>query len=136
MKSVYLVHHSYELDSIEETKFIGVYTTESEANSAVERLRKQPGFKDRPNDFQVVEHELDKDNWTEGYSTLTSIQVKDKKGEWETVHAECLINGTYKIVEYSHEDDSHLEYRGNDIVICEERADGFYAIGLAPKASK
>jgi hypothetical protein len=70
MSAVYLVHHAYEdAAGCDEVKLIGAYSSESAANAAVERLRKQPGFRDRPNDFHIEAYDLDKDHWTEGYVT-------------------------------------------------------------------
>jgi len=138
LKTVFIVEHSYDLDSCEETKFIGVYSTEQEAKLAVERLKKQPGFFDRPNDFHINEHELNKDHWTEGYATVSNIQVKNKEGNWITVVAQFLADGNYKIVENHYEDDSTNEFQGNDIVRCEERQVGdgkdIFAVELIEKA--
>lgn len=82
MHSVFILEHLNILPSGEEcVKFIGVYRTRDAAIAAVERLRLQPGFCKYPrivdNDtvedargFQIGEHELDKDHWTEGFVTM------------------------------------------------------------------
>jgi len=68
VNAVYLVQHAYEdAAGCDEVKLIGIYSSEAAAKAAVDRLRKQPGFRDRPNDFHVEACELDKDHWTEGY---------------------------------------------------------------------
>jgi hypothetical protein len=121
MKTVFIVQHSYELDSCEETKFIGAYSTIEEAEAAVVRLRKQPGFIDRPNDFHINDYEINKDHWTEGYSTVSNIQVKNKEGNWITICAVLLGDGNYEIIENQYEDDSENEFQGNDIVRCEKK---------------
>jgi hypothetical protein len=46
---------------------IGVYATEGDANSAIERLRSQPGFADFPQGFKAEPYELNQDHWTEGF---------------------------------------------------------------------
>jgi hypothetical protein len=46
---------------------IGVYQTESNAQSAIERLRNKPGFADYPEGFQIHSRELDQDSWSEGF---------------------------------------------------------------------
>ena len=73
MTKVYLLHHIYLCDEIteeEEQKFIGVYSTEEKAKAAVERLKSQPGFRDHPNDFQINDHTVDEDSWTEGFISV------------------------------------------------------------------
>ncbi len=70
MNTVFIVQHSYQLDDCEETKFIGAYSSKEEAEKAVERLQKQPGFDKLPDCFCIDEYELNKDHWTEGFITV------------------------------------------------------------------
>lgn len=138
MKSVFVLQHSYEEDGYDETKFIGVYSSEQTAKAAVDRLRLQNGFKDRPNDFHIEEYELDKDHWAEGFATITSIQVKNGNG-WVTATAKELIDGTYKIVPNYYDGELGNEFQGGDVVRCEERTDEegseLYAVELIRKES-
>ena len=67
---VYILQHSYELEDCEETKFIGIYSSKQEANNAIQRLSKQPGFNEKPDNFYISKYEVDKDNWTEGFLTM------------------------------------------------------------------
>ena len=68
LKAVYLVNHAYEdAAGCDEVKFIGAYSSRAAAMAAVERLRKQPGFRDRPDAFHIEACELDRDHWPEGY---------------------------------------------------------------------
>lgn len=67
---VFVVQHAYERDGAEEVKLIGVYSSKERAESAVERMRKLPGFCDHPDDFHVNAHVLDNDNWTSGFVTI------------------------------------------------------------------
>lgn len=127
MEKVYILHHSYEMEGQEQTKLIGVYTSAGEAEAAVARLKNQPGFKDRPDDFIYEAYELNKDHWTEGFSVMTTILVKDIKDNWKPVAAAFLIDGTYEIVE-KYEYESLGDFKDGDIVRCEERGDGFYAV--------
>jgi hypothetical protein len=130
MNEVWVVQHSYDLDGCEETKFIGVYSTKRKAQAAVTRLRKQPGFCDRPKDFFIDPFTLDVDHWTEGFCTLANIQVRNLSSvgpEWIVVTAVVLPNGNYQISKDQDEDDESWQFKDNDIVRCE---DG-YAIELA-----
>lgn len=52
---------------MEDVKLIGAYASEAAAQAAIERLRKQPGFRDYPDDFTIDAYEIDKDHWTEGF---------------------------------------------------------------------
>jgi len=93
MKSVFIVHHSYQLDDdafSEETKLIGVYSSKKEAEEAVVRSRKLPDFDRLPDYFSIDEYELDKDHWTEGFDTkryqpLFSVWKKDSGGNIELI---------------------------------------------------
>lgn len=73
MKTVFILRHSYELSDTgkEETKFIGVYSSKEKAEKAIERLSKQPEFRDFPDYFYIDEYEIDQDNWCEGFVTET-----------------------------------------------------------------
>jgi hypothetical protein len=71
---VYLLWHSYETDvGADETKLIGVYSTSELAQAAQKRAATLPGFCDRPNAFEISAYELDKDDWREGYVTLSGL---------------------------------------------------------------
>ena len=67
--AVFVLQHSYELDWCDETKFIGVYRTRESAEAAIARLRLEPGFQTRPDDFSIDRYELDQDHWVEGFES-------------------------------------------------------------------
>lgn len=127
MKSVFVLEHSYDLDGNDETKFIGVYSSKEEAEKAINRLSKQNGFKYRLDGFHIEEYELNKDHWSEGFATITSIQVKSLENTWITVVAECLPNDLYEIVE-KQENEKLGEFKDGDIVKCKEKDGVLYAI--------
>ena len=60
MKTVFILHHSYELDDQDETKLIGTYSTKEQAELAITRLKDKNGFKYHPDAFVISEYELDK----------------------------------------------------------------------------
>lgn len=66
---VFVVHHTYELEGVEEVKLIGVYSSEDNAKAAALRTSALPGFRDHPDEFQIDRYPLDKDHWTEGFFT-------------------------------------------------------------------
>lgn len=127
MTSVFTLEHSYESDGYEETKFIGVYSSREEAEMAIERLKTQNGFKYHVDAFHIEEYEINKDHWTEGFATMTTIMVKSIKGEWKAVSAECLPNEEYIVVE-KYENDQLGEFKDGDIVKCKEEDGELYAI--------
>lgn len=67
LRKLFVVQHSYEVDGIEESKFIGVFSSEATAQRAIEILRNQPGFKEHPNDFFVDPCVVDEVDWKEGF---------------------------------------------------------------------
>lgn len=84
MQSVYVLQHLHVFsEGDEDYKFIGVYSSHSEALRAVERLRLTPGFRDLPalvadlgqgpaegSGFYLNRHRLDEDDWAEGFDTV------------------------------------------------------------------
>ena len=69
---VYLLWHTHvddRLDGGEDEKLIGVYSSIDEANSAIERKGKYEGFKDHKEGFKISTYILNKDSWSEGFST-------------------------------------------------------------------
>ena len=78
MSGVYLLYHQFEFrnnkqeDLEERAKLIGVYSSKERAEQAIERLKKKPGFRDYPDGFLIDCYELDQDNWTEGFITVTA----------------------------------------------------------------
>ena len=126
MNSVFILQHSYESGDCDETQFIGVYSSRLEAESAIKRLSVKNGFKYRVDGFVISEYEINKDHWSEGFSTITAIQVKAINGEWITVEAKCLPNEEYMIIE-KYENDKLGEFKDGDIVKCKEDAGELYA---------
>jgi len=127
MKTVFVLQHSYEVNGNEETKFIGVYSTQEDAGDAVNRLKELPGFRDRPESFYINEYELNKDHWAEGFGVTTTIQVRKKDNSWMTVQAESLSDKTYRIIELN-DNESSGEFKHPDIVSCEERDGDLFAV--------
>lgn len=66
MKSVYLLWHVHGDDE----KIIGVYATEGDAAAAIGRLKPRLGFADAPDGFHIDEYHLNRDHWTEGYTSV------------------------------------------------------------------
>lgn len=68
MASVFVVQHVHAREGgVEDIKFIGVYSSRENADAAVARLSRVPGFSDAPDGFSIDEHQLDQDHWAEGY---------------------------------------------------------------------
>ncbi|WP_421944984.1 DUF7336 domain-containing protein [Pedobacter sp.] len=133
MKTVFILYHSYELEGCDETKLIGAYSTKEQAELAIIRLKDKNGFKYRPDAFEISQHELDQDNWKEGFSTMTNIQVKNKNDTWITVEAECLPDNLYQIWELN-ENKLLGEFKHLDIVECEEKDNDLFAVKLVSKS--
>jgi len=67
MNSVFILWHVHEVDGEEDEILIGVYASAKDAEAAILRLKEKPGFRDTPEGFQVHEHVIGRDGWTEGF---------------------------------------------------------------------
>jgi hypothetical protein len=125
MPSVFVVHHSYDVGDRDEVKLIGVYASRSNADGAIARLVKQPGFREYPSGFSIDEYEIGKDHWTAGFASLVTIMVPivdEGVDVWRPVHAEIVPEGRYRIVtENSCPEDERWAFRTGQLVLCEER---------------
>jgi hypothetical protein len=66
MKIVFVLHHTVERSNYDDSKLIGVYSSDGAAKQAIERLRYKPGFKSEGR-FTVDRYTIDEDNWVEGF---------------------------------------------------------------------
>jgi hypothetical protein len=72
---VFILHHVHTFDDgDEDTKLIGVYSSQDTATAAIKRLRQQPGFCDVPEGFIISRYVLDVDQWAAGYATISSAE--------------------------------------------------------------
>jgi len=69
MTTVYFLWHDYVLNECDEMKLLGVFTERRLAEEAQGRLVLQPGFRDHPDDFEILEYSLNKEEWSEGFVT-------------------------------------------------------------------
>lgn len=71
MATVFVVQHVHERDDgAADVKFIGVYSSRQNADAAVGRLSRLPGFSGAVDGFHVDEYRVDQDHWVEGYVTV------------------------------------------------------------------
>lgn len=77
MATVFLMWHVYEMPDTgdDETKFIGVYSSQASAEHAAARLRTQPGFNDYPDKFEIHEYTVDESDWREGFVTVQPDEI-------------------------------------------------------------
>ncbi len=70
---VYLLQHVHSLDDGEDdVKIIGVYSSRDNAEAAIMRLQRSPGFTDAPDGFHIDEYHVDKEQWVGGVTTDTN----------------------------------------------------------------
>ncbi len=63
---VYKLEHVHVLyDDVEDTKFLGIFSTKEKAETAMQILSKQPGFKDFP---KLIDGDIS--GWKEGFTTI------------------------------------------------------------------
>jgi hypothetical protein len=77
MRTVFLLWHSRPVkggldENDTDDKLVGAYSSTVEADAARERKLQFEGFRDYPDCFLVSEYEVDKDAWSEGFSTVTT----------------------------------------------------------------
>jgi hypothetical protein len=79
---VFEVWFTREYDGRKDTQLrIGVYETETEAQTVVESLKSKTGFSDFPDGFQVLPLKLGHAEWREGFVTKYGPSPKDANGE-------------------------------------------------------
>ena len=61
---------SWDEQSGDDPKLLGIYATKADAEGRIERARKQPGFKDEPDCFMIDTLTLGEDQWTDGFVTI------------------------------------------------------------------
>jgi hypothetical protein len=72
MEAVFHLWHCHDVDGSDEEKFIGVYKTRADAEAAIERLKDKPGSRDTVDGFEIHDHVVGRDGWTEGYCSWQS----------------------------------------------------------------
>ena len=71
-QKVYLLQHCRKnADGEGEYKMIGAYATAHAAEEARTRAVLREGFKDYPDDFQIVKYVLGQDHWVDGFFVWT-----------------------------------------------------------------
>jgi hypothetical protein len=67
--TVYMLWFELEHDDCDDCNhlFIGVYTSESEAKDAIERVKGEKGFVSFPEGFHIYPYKLNEDHWREGF---------------------------------------------------------------------
>ena len=69
----FVVFHDYDdEDGDEQIKLIGIFATKQTAETAVDGLRKMPGFADYPLGFSIEFHPFDRIGWREGFVRMPS----------------------------------------------------------------
>jgi hypothetical protein len=100
MRTVFVVQHAHQLGESEEVKMIGVYTSETTARAAVERLSQQPGFQHTADGFSIDPCELDQGSWPEGFVTTMTVLVRlleEGTDVWRPAVAHILPGELYEI---------------------------------------
>ena len=65
---LYIVTHiKGDSENIDDFKIIGIYSSKSEAEKVVNRLRNMPGFSGYPNHFNIGPYVLGKNYWEDGF---------------------------------------------------------------------
>lgn len=73
-QNVFLLHHT-RCNEEDDLKLLGVFSSESLANEAIEMYLNIKGFKDFPEGFEVSKYCIDKREWIEGFLTIDGKQM-------------------------------------------------------------
>ena len=122
MKTVFVLQHEFEWCGRDEVKFIGVYASQADAESAVSRLREQPGFRDWHDGFSIDSYEVGVDHWVEGFVTVVNILVPSKR-KADSYHVAGSVwhpGDLYEISDLDEPEDAAFSV--GDVVRCEERS--------------
>ena len=78
MKHAFLVQHVRQLrrSGSEDVKVFRIYDCESSARLAVRRARRRAGFRNSPTGFTIDRYEVGKDEWQDGFTTITHRKKK------------------------------------------------------------
>jgi hypothetical protein len=78
MNKVYVLQHVITYSAFDDnTKLIGVYSSENAGRSAIGRLKSKPGFIDSRGEFHLEGYELDLDHWVEGFVSGNPSETPD-----------------------------------------------------------
>ncbi|KFF02054.1 hypothetical protein IX38_15085 [Chryseobacterium luteum] len=68
LKSIFNISHVYTVNSsLDDERTIGVFSDLTKAEQVIDQLKKQPGFKEHPDDFIIDMVELNEHLWTSGF---------------------------------------------------------------------
>jgi homoserine kinase type II len=128
---VYILWHEYERLGNEDSKLLGVYATQDEAEQAQARLSGLPGFKDYPDGFFISAYSMGQDHWTGGFATVSCVEVPKLGGGFLTVMASWVPHSAHYKLDDPYVDWAAVEgYQNHDIVEVEEREGNFYPVKL------
>jgi hypothetical protein len=68
-------------DHEDNEKQLGQYSTEARAHSAVERLKRKPGFRDWQGGFQILSGDANKDGFETGFASIYDWDDLDENGD-------------------------------------------------------
>lgn len=63
--------HTRAMNDEKPVKLLGVYSSEARALARAEAAKQLAGFRDAPDGFEVSPYEIDHDEWTDGFVTVT-----------------------------------------------------------------
>ena len=71
---IYLLSHFFEIEENEfykdEVRYIGIYSTEEKMINELQKMKTKNGFKDYVDFFADAQYEINKMEWTSGFSTV------------------------------------------------------------------
>jgi predicted acetyltransferase len=94
IRTVFIVHHEYEKEGCDRIKHIGVFLTRRDAETAVEELSHQPGFRSWPDGFVISEEEPGEYTWKEGFGASEALLKRiDEAARHQTIELTAATAG-------------------------------------------
>lgn len=66
-----MAHQRPDPDEGEDSKLLGLYSIEEKSRERIQRCRTAPGFEEHPDESIIDSYEVDKDQGTEGFVTVS-----------------------------------------------------------------
>ena len=126
---VYILWHEHERFGRPDSKLLGVYASQEDAEAAQARLGALPGFKEIPNGFFITAYALGQDHWIGGFAIKSSVEVPRKAGGTFTVSASWVPHDNHhQLMDFDLDWEQADGYCNFDVVEVEEREGKLYPL--------
>lgn len=113
---VFFLEHAYESEGGGNVKSLGVFSSFQKAKEAITFFIHKPGFRDYPEDFEIIEYELDKiQDWKEGFVLTFTAFIEQDGLDYTRILLVKVKENIYEVVD---EYIDHEIYKKGVLVKC------------------